>query len=83
MAALDDGTVLVLGALDAAFDEVPATWALAPGADAWQPLTPPPSDRLVGSAGVAVLDGVVHLVGGLHGKASVAFHSTYDPTTDS
>ena len=82
VAALDDGSVLVLGGLDAGFGHVAAHWRLPPDGAAWQPIASPAADRIVGGAGAAVLDGVVHVVGGLHDRTAVAFHSTYDPATD-
>jgi len=77
-----DGSLYLLGALDSTFTEQAHAFVLPPGADAWSPLTPPPDDRVVGSAGVAVLAGRIHLVGGLQGRNSVALHTVYDPTTD-
>jgi len=77
-----DGALYLLGALDASFGEQPHAYVLPPGGAAWEPLGPPPADRVVGSAGVAVLDGQVHLVGGLQGRRSVALHTVYDPATD-
>lgn len=81
VAALDDGTLVMLGALDAAFRPVAEAWVLPVGASAWEPVTPPPSD--VGSSATAVLDGKVHLVGGLGVSGAIAWHQVWDPTTDS
>ena len=78
-----DGHLYLLGALDSAFQDQPHAYVLAPAASAWVELGPMPADRVVGSAGVAVLDGQVHLVGGLKDRVSVALHTVYHPATDS
>jgi len=80
VATLDDGTIAMLGALDAGFRPVAEAWVLRPSATAWEAVTPPP--QLVGSAATAVLEGKVHVVGGLGETSAVAWHQVWDPTTD-
>jgi N-acetylneuraminic acid mutarotase len=78
-----DGTLYLLGALDSAFEALPDAYhRLDPGSDRWTPLSAPPADRQVGAAGIAALDGAIHLVGGLHGRDPVAQHTVYDPVDD-
>ena len=81
--ALDDGSILLLGALDAAFDQQPHYYVLPHEGSQWEALPAPPDDRVVGAAGVALLDGRVHLVGGLRNRSSVALHSVFDPADGS
>jgi hypothetical protein len=78
VAVLGDG-LHVAGALVEGFAELSDHWVLAPGADAWTDATPLPEATAVGAAGAAVLDGRLHLVGGLHGTATAPFHQVFDP----
>ncbi len=79
--AVVDRTLYVVGGLGTGFDERGFVWALEPDADAWAELAPLPPDRAVGSAGVGVIDGRVHLVGGLRDGRAVALHTAWDPVT--
>lgn len=78
-AAVVDDTVYVVGVLEEGFVEAGAIWALE--GDRWTDLGELPADRAVGAAGVGVLDGRIHLVGGLQGGRSVDLHTAYDPAT--
>jgi len=77
-----DAKLHVAGALGAGFVQQNVHWIYDPATDDWTEGTPLPAARAVGAAGAAVLDGVIHLVGGLRMSQSVALHSTYDPSTD-
>ncbi len=82
-AAVVQDKIYVVGALGTGFAERAVTYIYDPGADTWSEGTPPPADGATGAAGVGVLDGVIHVVGGLSFNRTVALHSTYDPATDS
>lgn len=80
--AVLDGVLHVAGALGSSFLDLPVHYAYDAAADAWETRAELPGDRAVGGAGAAVLDGRLHLVGGLHRNRPVALHSVYDPATD-
>jgi N-acetylneuraminic acid mutarotase len=80
--AVLDGRIHVAGALGVGFLDMPVHYAWDPAADAWEPRAELPDDRSVGASGAAVIDGRLHLVGGLRSNRAVALHSVYDPATD-
>jgi N-acetylneuraminic acid mutarotase len=79
--AVVDGAVHVAGALADGFFEIPIHLVYDADADVWAELPDLPDDRAVGAAGAAVVDGRLHLVGGLQLLRSVALHSVFDPAT--
>lgn len=81
-AAVVDDQIVVVGALQDSFLEIAVTWVYDPALDAWEQRRPPSFDRAVGASVVGVIDGVIHLVGGLSASRAVALHSSYDPAAD-
>lgn len=81
-AAAGDG-IVVVGMLGDGFAEDGAVFRYDAAADVWTDGAPMPAARARGASGVAVVDGVVHVVGGLRGSSAVAMHDTYDPANDS
>lgn len=79
--AVLDGQVHVAGALGNGFFEIPDHLVYDPGSDTWTALPDLPDERAVGAAGAAVVDGRLHLVGGLQVLRSVALHSVWDPAS--
>ena len=80
-AAAVDGQIHVVGALGEGFEELPVVWTYDPATDSWTHRERLPTDRAVGASGVGVLNGRIHLVGGLQGVRSVDLHTAWDPAT--
>lgn len=84
-AAVVDGTIYVVGALQGlAFTAIGDVWSWNPATDvnSWAAHTPMPTGTQRGSSIVGVIDGRIHVAGGLRGGA-VADVSAYDPLGDS
>ena len=82
-AALPDGTLVVAGASrTASFIEQGLVWTLAPAASQWVERTPMPAGTERGSAATGVLDGRLHVVGGLRQTGVVDWHWAWDPAED-
>jgi N-acetylneuraminic acid mutarotase len=77
--AVLDGQLHVAGALGEAFLEISAHYVYDPAQDSWSELPEMPDELAVGSAAVGVLDGQLHLVGGLRSNRAVASHVRWDP----
>ena len=78
-AAVVDGELYALGGLGFGFDQRGDCWVF--DGSGWVELTSMPDDRARGAATVGVMDGQIHLVGGVRGS-DVPFHDVYDPATD-
>lgn len=79
-ASVADGRLFALGGLGFGFEERGDGWVLE--GDTWTSVAPMPPGRERGAAAVGVIDGQIHLVGGVRGS-DVGFHDVYDPATDS
>ncbi|MCB9688271.1 MAG: galactose oxidase [Alphaproteobacteria bacterium] len=77
-----DGTLFVLGSLGQGFAANGHSWAYDPVADAWTPRAPLPAGTERGGGVAVVVDGRIHVVGGIRGGQAVGEHHVYDPTTD-
>lgn len=83
-AAVVDGTIYVLGALEAInFTAIPDVWAWNPATDAaWAARAAMPAGTQRGSAVTGAIDGKLYVAGGLRGGAAVNDVSVYDPSAD-
>ncbi len=81
-AAVVGGVVYLLGFLVADFDHDGSVYALDPAVGAWEPRAPMPAGTERGGGATVVLDGRIHVVGGLHARRAVTDHAAYDPSTD-
>ncbi len=77
-AAVVDGRIWILGYLVAGFAARGAMWSWAPGEAAWRGEgTMPGTAR--GASGIAVLDGLVYVIGGQDGGRTTAASDRFDP----
>lgn len=80
-AAVVDGTIYVVGALQQNFAPIGVVWSWTPGDEAWAERTPMAAGTERGASAVGVVDGIIVVAGGLRGQ-SVDTVSTYDPAAD-
>jgi N-acetylneuraminic acid mutarotase len=82
-AAVADGTLYVVGALQGNFIAIGDAWAWKPGVDAgWSPRAAMPVGTERGAAVTGVIDGRIYVVGGLRVGTTVATLSAYSIAED-
>ncbi|MCB9546111.1 MAG: galactose oxidase [Myxococcales bacterium] len=81
-AAVVDGRLYVLGYLVQGFAAEGRAFRLDPAVGTWEERAPLPPARTRGASGVAVIDGLIYLAGGLGGGRAVALVDRYDPAAD-
>jgi N-acetylneuraminic acid mutarotase len=82
-AAVADGTIYVVGAMEGNFIPIGDAWAWKPGVDAsWSPRAGLPAGTERGAAVTGVIDGRIYVAGGLGAGVSVATFSAYSIAED-
>jgi len=82
-AVAHEGKIYVVGSLSPTFEQRGDVWIYDSESDSWSDGAPMTAGTERGGGAAVVVDGRIHVVGGLRSGEEVAMHSVYDPPSNS